>query len=67
MMKREPYRPSDIELICDVLDEKGIEYHLETKLFIHQSIKTKYLELDDFSYVSDNLDFLQIIFSNYFK
>lgn len=67
MKKREPYHPDDIELICDQLDEKGIEYHLETKLFIHNKIKSNPLNLDDFSYVSDNLNFLQIIYTNYFK
>jgi len=66
MSNSEPIDPKNIEFLCDRLDEQGIEYHIETKLFIHQKNKNLFLILDDFNYVSDNLNFFQIIFTNYF-
>jgi len=67
MRYSDPIDPEFVEFLCNRLDEQGIEYHLETKIVFHSKNKEFVsLSFDDYKFVSDNLNFFQLIFTEYF-
>jgi len=62
----DPNDPDDLEILKGILEDHEVEFHIETKIFIHNLNQLKQLFLNEFDLVSSEYQFWSQILKDYY-
>jgi hypothetical protein len=62
----DPNDPDDLYILKGILNDSEVEFHIETKIFIHNRNQLKQLFLNEFDLVSMEYQFWRQILKDYY-